>query len=127
MKAIFYLISFVLKNATGLLPAFAALVVGNIIANADSPVVITNIFPTLTIREEECRNVKVTKVTDAEVTLKYDGGGGRVSRCELPPELAKFYPCNSAASQTVDSQRNQAMPLIKRSHLCSPKGSQPFA
>jgi hypothetical protein len=58
------------------------------------------------------KNVRVTDATPTHVTISFDGGGSRLKRQDLPPELKALYPYD--AREVAVYERQQAADAEKR-------------
>lgn len=61
-------------------------------------------FQSLRIGNAVVQNVRVTEVTPTHVTIFFDGGGSRLKRQDLPPELKALYPYDARAAAEYEKQ-----------------------
>src|SRR6266436_5753883 len=64
------------------------------------------LFESLQIGKTVVKNVRVTDSTPTHVTIFYDGGGSRLKRQDLPPELKSLYPYD--AKEVAEYEKKEA-------------------
>jgi hypothetical protein len=70
------------------------------------------LFESLKVSDTVVHNVRVTENTPTHVTIMFDGGGSRLKRQDLPPELKKLYPYD--AKEAAAYERDQAADQARR-------------
>ena len=63
------------------------------------------LFDSLKIGKMTVKNVRVVDSTPTYVTVFYEGGGIRLKRQDLPPELKTLYPYDEQAAADYEKQR----------------------
>lgn len=63
------------------------------------------LFESLKIGRNVVHNVRVVDSTPTHVTLFFDGGGTRMKREDLPPELKALYPYDAKAAAEYEKQQ----------------------
>jgi DNA anti-recombination protein RmuC len=63
------------------------------------------LFDSLKLGDAVVRNVRVKDVTPTHVTVYHDGGGARLRRQDLPPELKTLYPYDTKAAAAYEKEQ----------------------
>ena len=62
-------------------------------------------FESLTLGDQVVKNARVREVTPTYVVVTYDGGGSKLDRKNLPPELQSLYPYDAKAAAAFEKQK----------------------